>query len=153
MPNKARCASDYYDNDKRYPDYIVKRSHVEELTFHKWPTDKKLAEIWRKRVAKSRSDSFNPAPGAQGTYVCSNHFPQGKQTPSNPKTDYPSVFMTVSNPTSPKSVKEIDYRSGKDHPALNRNANLMLNQKTIRRRFLTPAKKTLLFIYQCGLKS
>ena len=77
MPNNARCAVDYCDNDKRYPDYTVKRSHVEELTFHKWPTDKKLAEIWQKQVAKSRSDSFNPAPGAKGTYVCSNHF-QGK---------------------------------------------------------------------------
>ena len=94
MPNNAQCAVGYCDNI--VTDYIVKRSHVGELTVHKWPTDKKLAEIWRKQVAKSRSDSFNPAPGAKGTYVCSNHFPQGKRTPSNPETDYPSVFMTVS---------------------------------------------------------
>ena len=32
-----------------------------------------------------------------GTFVCSNHFPLGRRTPENPKTDYPSIFMTVSD--------------------------------------------------------
>ena len=44
---------------------------------------------WRKQIAKSRSDAFNPT---QGTFVCSNHFPLGKRTPNNPATDFPSVF-------------------------------------------------------------
>ena len=45
----------------------------------------------------SRSDDFNPTPGATGTFICSNHFPLGKRTPNKPETDYPSVFITVSD--------------------------------------------------------
>ena len=42
-----------------------------------------------------RRDDFNPKPGAQGTFVCSNNFPLGKGTPANCETDYPSAFMTL----------------------------------------------------------
>ena len=78
MLRNVECTVGYCDNGKRYPDYIVKRSHIEELIFHKWPTDKKLAKIWWEQVAKSRNDSFNLVTGMKETYVCSNHFPQGK---------------------------------------------------------------------------
>ena len=61
MPNHARCAVGFYDNDKRYPDLAYVRSHVKNLTFHKWPVDPKLSEIWRKQVAKTRGDVFNPS--------------------------------------------------------------------------------------------
>lgn len=93
---------------KRYPDIQVKRTHVDNLQFHKWPKNPKLAEIWRKQVAKSRCDEFHPPPGAQGTFICSNHFPLGKRTPKNLETDYPSVFMTVSeyhHASTPKKRK------------------------------------------------
>ena len=106
MPNHARCAVGFCDNDKRYPDLVYVRSHVKNLTFHKWPVDPKLAEIWRKQVAKTRGDVFNPLPGASGTFVCSNHFPLGRRTPENPKTDYPSIFMTVSDYLQKKSPKK-----------------------------------------------
>ena len=106
MPKHARCAVGFCDNDKRYPDLAFVRSHVENLVYHKWPTDPKLAEIWRKQVAKTRSDSFNPSPGASGTFVCSNHFPCGRRTPENPKTDFPSIFMTVSDYLQKKSPKK-----------------------------------------------
>ena len=96
MPNNARYAVGYCDNDKRYPDLFVKRSHVNKLVFHKWPQDPNLAEIWRKQVVKSRSNDFNRTPDAKGTFVCSNHFPLGGRPPNKPDTDYPSVFMTVS---------------------------------------------------------
>lgn len=117
MPNNARCAVGYCDNDSRYKDLIVKRSHVEKLVFHKWPRDAKLAEIWRKQVAKSRSDEFKPSPGAKGTFVCSNHFPFGKRTPENPETDYPSVFLTLSEHFHCKTPKK-------------RKANRLQEQKT-----------------------
>ncbi|CAB3995287.1 THAP domain-containing 11 [Paramuricea clavata] len=97
MPSNARCAVGCCDNDRRYPDLWVKRSHVETLRFHKWPKDEKAAEMWRKQVLKGRKDDFNPNPGASGTFVCSNHFPKGKQTPGNPDTDYPSMFLTLSD--------------------------------------------------------
>ena len=45
MPKHARCAVGFCDNDKRYPDLAFVRSHVENLVYHKWPTDPKLAEI------------------------------------------------------------------------------------------------------------
>ena len=61
-----------------------------------------LAEIWRKQVAKTRADIFNP-PRASGTFVCSNHFPLGRRTPKDLKTDYPSVSMTVSDYLQKKS--------------------------------------------------
>ena len=108
MPNHARCAVGFCNNDKRYPDLAYVRSHVVNFTYHKWPGDPKLAEIWRKQVAKRRADVFNPSPGAGGTFVCSNHFSLGRRTPDNPKTDYPSVFMTVSDflqKSSPKKRK------------------------------------------------
>ena len=157
MPNNARCAVGYCDNDKRYPDYIVKRSHVEQLTFHKWPTDKKLAEIWRKQVAKSRSDSFNPAPGAKGTYVCSNHFPQGKRTPSNPETDYPSVFMTVSEhlkSNTPKKRKRNRLQERERSPSPKHKCKLDVESED------EPSENSdtceddpAVSVYQCGLSS
>ena len=97
MPKHARCAVGFCDNDKRYPDLAYVTSHVNNLTFHKWPVDPKLAEIWRKQVAKTRGDVINPSPGASGTFVCSHHFPRGRRTPENPKTDYLSILMTVSD--------------------------------------------------------
>ena len=96
MPKNGRCEVGYCDNDKRYPEYVLQRSHVSELVFHKWPKDPNLAETWRKQVVKSSSDDFNSVLGAQGTYVCSNNFPLGKITPTNPEADYPSVFLMLS---------------------------------------------------------
>ena len=106
MPKHARCAVGFCDNDKRYPDIAFVRSHVEDFKYHKWPVDPKLAEIWRKQVAKTRGDAFNPSPGATATFVCSNHFPLGRRTPENPKTDYPSIFMTVSDYLQKKVASE-----------------------------------------------
>ena len=49
---------------------------------------------------------FNPSPGVSGTYVCSNHFPLGRRTPENPKTDFPSILMTVSDYLQKRSPKK-----------------------------------------------
>ena len=106
MPKHPRCAVGFCDNDKRYPDLVYVRSHVKNLTFHKWPVNPKLAEIWRKQVAKTRGDVFDPLPGASGTFVSSNHFPLGSRTPENPKTDYMSIFMTVSDYLQKRSPKK-----------------------------------------------
>ena len=106
MPKNARCAVGFCDNDKKYPDLAYVRSHVENFTYHKWPVDPKLTEIWRKQVAKTRGDVFNPAPGSSGTFVCSNHFPLGRRTPENPKTNFPSIFMTVSDYLQKRSPKK-----------------------------------------------
>jgi len=114
MPNHARCVVGFCDNDKCYPDLQVVRSYVKDLKFHKWPKDPKLAEVWTKQVKKGRSDPFDPAPGAKGSFVCSNHFPEGKRTPSQPATDYPSIFLTRADflqKPSPKKRKTRDSLS------------------------------------------
>ena len=69
MPKQARCCVGFCDNNKRFPNLLVVRSHVKELKFHRWPKDPNLAELWRKQVAKGRSDNFNPEPGLEGTFV------------------------------------------------------------------------------------
>ena len=51
------------------------------LLFHKWPKDPRLADVWHKQIVKSGSDTFHPTPGAQCTFVCSNHFLLGKKHP------------------------------------------------------------------------
>ena len=61
MPNHARGAVGFCDNDKRYPDIAYVRSHVVNFTNHKWPADPK-------QVAKTRGDVFNLSPGAGGTF-------------------------------------------------------------------------------------
>ena len=53
IPNPARCAVGFCDNVKRYPDLAHVRSHVVNFTYHKWSAGPKLAEIWRKQVAKT----------------------------------------------------------------------------------------------------
>ena len=63
MPKHARCCVGFCDSNKRFPHLLVVRFHVKELKFHRWPKDPNLAELWRKQVAKGRSDNFNPEPG------------------------------------------------------------------------------------------
>ena len=114
MPNHARCCVGFCDNDKRFPDLLVVKSHVRDLKFHRWPKDPKLADLWTRQVLRGRSDNFKPEPGSEGTFVCSNHFPEGKRTPKNPSTDYPSLFLTLSDflqKPSPKKRKVRDYLS------------------------------------------
>ena len=108
MPKHARCAVGFCDNDKRYPDLAYVRSNENNLMFRKWPVDPKLVKIRQKHEAKTRGDVFNPSPGDSGTFVSSNHLPMERRTPENLKTDYPSIFMTVSNylqKTSPRKGK------------------------------------------------
>ena len=63
-PKHARCCVGYYDNHKRFPNLLViMRSHIKEQKFHRWPKEPNLAELWRKQVARGRSDNFNPESG------------------------------------------------------------------------------------------
>ena len=58
-----------------------------------------------KASSEDHGDVSNPLPGASGTFVCSHHFPLDRRTPANPKTDYPSIFTTVSDYFQKKSPK------------------------------------------------
>ena len=98
MTKNNRCCVGGCDNDQRYPERVVKRSHVSKMVWHLWPKDKALSERWKKRVAKGR-ENFEP-----GLYmsVCSNHFVDGKRTASNP---VPTLFMTAFEQQTPSSKK------------------------------------------------
>ena len=77
---------------------------MKNLTFYEWPVDPKLAEIWRR--------CFQSFTWASGTFVCSNHFPLGR-TPENRKTDYPSIFITLSDylqKSRPRKGKRTSYK-------------------------------------------
>ena len=118
MPKHARCCVGFCDNDKRFPNLLVVRSHVKELKVHRWPKDSNLAELWRKQVAKGRSDNFNREPGSESTFVSSNHFPKGKKTRHNPSADYPSVFLSLSdflNKPSSKKRKVSERLAGEEN--------------------------------------
>ena len=106
MPKHARCAVGFRDNDKRYPDLAYVRSDENNLMFRKWPVDPKLVKIWQKQEAKTRGDVFNHSPGDSGTFVSSNHLPMERRTSENLKTDYPSIFMTVSDYPPKKSPRK-----------------------------------------------
>ena len=89
MGKKHHCWVGGCNNDQRYPDLVVKRSHVSELIWHRWPKGEALSELWRKSVSKGRKN-FKPGPYMT---VCSNHFVDGKRTTENP---VPKLFMTES---------------------------------------------------------
>ena len=76
--------------------------HVNNLMYHKWPLDPKLAEIWRKQVAKTRGDVFNPSPSAGGTFVCANIFSLDEEILKTLKRIIPQ-FLGLSPITSKKS--------------------------------------------------
>ena len=59
MTYHTRCAVGFANNEKIYPDLAHVRSHVLNFTYHKWPANPKLAEMWLKQVAKTRDDVLN----------------------------------------------------------------------------------------------
>jgi len=105
MPSHARCAVGFCDNDKRYPELVYVRSHVQKLTYHKLPDDPKLSDKWHKQAAKTQGDVFNPPPGASRTFVCSNHFPLGRRTLETLKLTF-HRFLTVSDCLQKRSPKK-----------------------------------------------
>ena len=91
MGKHDRCCAGDCDNDKRYLHLCVKRRHVEgDLIWHRFPKDSKKFEIWRKNI-KRGLEFFNPG---HDTFVCSNHFVDGKPTMNNP---HPTLFLQPSD--------------------------------------------------------
>eukprot|EP00795_Rhopilema_esculentum_P017082 gene17082-8599_t len=74
MGKNDRCCVGSCDNDTRYPDKLVKRNHVEKLRWHRFTEDPGKWKQWISLISKGRAD-FNPGPW---TYVCSNHFVDGR---------------------------------------------------------------------------
>ena len=105
MGKNDRCCVGSCDNDKRYPDKLVKRNHVEKLRWHRFTEDPGKRKQWITLISKGRVD-FNPGPW---TYVCSNHFVDGQPTTQNP---LPVLFLSASEnrKQSPKKRRHIVYQ-------------------------------------------
>ena len=69
MGGGDRCAVGCCNNDRRYPDKVLKHSHVDILKFHGPPTQQ--IQNWEKQLRKGR-DNFSIS--AKTTKICSNHF-------------------------------------------------------------------------------
>ena len=104
MPN-YRCCVGGCNNDSRYPDKIVKRSHVKELKFHHFPKDESKRQLWKEQVDKGL-DGFIVS---DNKVVCSNHFEYAKPTYASP---VPTMFMNIRKALepSPKKRRTIVYK-------------------------------------------
>ena len=94
-----RCCVGGCNNDSRYKDKIIKRSHVNgELRWHYFPKDPVKREQWRKNVSKGL---FGFVASDHRT-VCSNHFEYGKPTYGSPN---PTLYLVPSDVKKPSPRK------------------------------------------------
>ena len=110
MGKHDRCCVGGCNNDKRYSDQYVIRSHVTDLKFHIIPSDLNKRQIWEKQIGKGRK-------GFQiGKYmhVCSNHFQDAKPTSVNP---FPTLFLTKSDSKKKSPVKRKCRKSTEPTPS------------------------------------
>ena len=107
-----RCCVGGCNNDSRYPDKIVKRSHVKELKFHHFLKDESKRQLWKEQVDKGL-DGFIVS---DNKVVCSNHFEYGKPTYASPVQ---TMFMNIRKALepSPKKRRTIIY----EKPAFDNN--------------------------------
>ena len=89
MGRRDHCCVGTCNNDTRCSDRYEIKNHVTTLKFHRFPTnDEAKRNAWPALVNKGRV-GFIPSDGSR---ICSNHFPDGKPTPSNPN---PTLWLTI----------------------------------------------------------
>ena len=69
MPN-YRCRVRGCNNDSRYLDKIVKRSHIKEVKFHHFPKDESKRQLWKEQADKGLDGLIV----SNTEIVWSNHF-------------------------------------------------------------------------------
>ena len=95
-----RCCVGGCNNDSRYKDKIIKRSHVNgELRWHYFPKDREKREQWRKNVSKGLVGFV----ASDHRTVCSNHFEYGKPTYGSPN---PTLYLVPSDVKKPSPRKQ-----------------------------------------------
>ena len=115
MPN-YRCCVGGCNNDSRYSEKLVVKSHVTQLKFHYFPKDgakraKWVAQISKGLVGFKVSDT---------KVVCSNHFECGKPTFL---CDTPTMYLTVSSSrqSTPRKRRKLDYKCKQGIPGDNQD--------------------------------
>ena len=104
MPNYCCCVGGC-DNDSRYPEKVIKRSHVTELQFHYFPRTRKRGSYGKKQVDKVLEGFVV----TNNKVVCSNYFEFGKATYAS---TVPTLFMTMrkAEKPSPGKRRKINYK-------------------------------------------
>lgn len=99
-PKKARCCVGGCNNDDRYSEKYVVRSHVKVMRFFKFTQAKHKRQIWINNIAPGLSGKVS---GGKGSYVCANHFVDGEPTNENPQ---PTLFLFLLQTKFGKSPKK-----------------------------------------------
>ncbi|CAC5411920.1 unnamed protein product [Mytilus coruscus] len=86
MGKGDRCSIGICNNDRRYPDKIVIRSHVTNFQFNGLPKDEKLRQIWHSKIHQGKKDYTEN----KNAKVCSNHFEDGERTF---RCSFPTLFL------------------------------------------------------------
>ena len=104
MPN-YRCCIGGCNNDSRYPEKLVVKSHVTQLKFHYFPKDGAKRAKWVTQISKGL-DGFKVS---DNKVVCSNHFECGKPTFL---CDTPTMYLTVSSSrqSTLRKRRKLDYK-------------------------------------------
>jgi hypothetical protein len=66
------------NNDRRYPEKILVRSHVSSFQFHGLPKDQQLRKIWHDKIRQGRQNYIESA--YIKIHVCSNHCKDEERT-------------------------------------------------------------------------
>eukprot|EP00795_Rhopilema_esculentum_P013628 gene13628-4529_t len=105
MPNQICCIGQY-DNKSWIADKHIKRGHVSDLKLQSFPKDSGMGAMWTRHVSIGR-EHFEVS---KSSYICSNHFVNGKPTCDMP---YPTMFPTSSDCAVKKSSKKEQGKKGK----------------------------------------
>ena len=95
------CCVGSCGNSRRRPESQKVQSHVSTSRWHCLPKDPAKRWQWVEQIRSGRRD-FNPTENTTETKVCSNHFPDGEPTTSNPT---PVLFMSPSEVQLPAPKK------------------------------------------------
>jgi hypothetical protein len=106
MGGGDRCSICVCNNDRRYPEKILVRSHVSNFQFHGLPKDQKLRQIWDDKIRQGRQNYIERA----YIKICSNHFEDGERTF---RCSVPTFFWTKSDVKTQQSPHKTPEDSGK----------------------------------------
>ena len=98
MGGGDHCSVGGCNNDRRYPEKNVKRSHVDVLQFHSIPANEAMRNKWEEQLSHGR-EGFKMGKNMK---VCSNHFQDAKPTFAN---SYPTLFLNESGKSKKSPVK------------------------------------------------
>ena len=111
MGGGDKCCVGGCNNDRRYPERYVIRSHVNKLGFHKPSKSEDVIRSWCIQVQKGRKD-FKIGKSRESVIVCSNHFVDGKPIQGTIRS-LPSFSPHLSIPKQNHHINGVNLNSVK----------------------------------------